>query len=989
MISSFTPLHVRSAYSLLRGTTLPEELLDIAAQGQYGALALTDTNNLYAAPTFYQAAEARGLRPILGAELRQGEQRLLALVRSQTGYENLCQLITRLQYEEDRPLTAMAARFGEGLHLVADDAATARQVRAGGAAPESIWLALESVMQKRATDGGDFPLLATGRVLMGSKTDRDLARLMAAMRLGTVYERVSAAEVPPGAACLQPRAYYEARYADYPDALANNRAVASECGDFHFLPREAVFPGYECPRGLSALRFLQQLCDEGLRRRYGLQAPTGAKRRLERELSLIARMGFVEYFLVVWDIVQYARRRRAPVAGRGSGASSLVAYLLEITNVCPLHYELPFERFLHEEREDFPDLDIDFCWRIRDEVIDYAFRRWGNENVAMVSMHCTFQQRAAVRETLKAFGFSNEQISELGDGAPRNDPRLAQIQQLAARLVGLPHTLSVHPGGIVIGRQPIDRYVPIQPAPKGVGITQYDKRGIESIGLVKIDLLGNRNLSTVRAACALIEQRRGQHVDIERLPVDDPATVARLQAGDTIGCNQLESPAMRQLLTMVRPRHTHDVMQVMALIRPGAASIGMKEVFIRRHRGLDHPPKGHPKVDAILAESNGIMVYQDDVMRVAAAMLNTTLVEGDHFRRSVEKCRDDAKREELSRLFLTRAAANGIDLEFAKHMWVQMAKYNSYSFCRAHAASYGLLSYGGVWLKSHYPLEFWTASLNNNQSMYPLRVYIEEAKRMGIRFLLPEINGSEEDFTIEGNAIRLGLRLVQGLGETGIATILRARRGGAFTSVRDFLARTRLSIAATKALILCGAFDTLAANRPSLIMALNLCAGERPRATGPQDELFAVEPQLHGGFSRDFPPQRKYIDEWRVLGLSVRQHILALFRGQFTDRVDLDSRHLRDWVGRDVTLVGMLETRQAAYTRQNDEMMFATFSDEHGLFEVNIFPELCRRLHGSLSFYGPYLITGRVGTKYDTYSIDATAVSLARSPDAAIFRESA
>ncbi|KKK96042.1 hypothetical protein LCGC14_2666750, partial [marine sediment metagenome] len=420
---------------------------------------------------------------------------------------------------------------------------------------------------------------------------------------------------------------------------------------------------FETPDGSSVAGFLRQLCRRGIARRYRAGPPRGTGRRLNMELGLIERMGFAEYFLVVWDIVQYARGHGAGVAGRGSGASSLVAYLLGITNVCPLRHELPFERFLHEGREDFPDLDVDFCWRIRDDVIDYAFNRWGAEHVAMVSMHGTFQEASALRETAKAFGLSDRQISRMEvDGADRQ--RADAIERLSRRIMNLPRNLSVHPGGIVIGRKPMDHYAPIQRSAKGVMITQYDKDGVEAVGLVKLDLLGNRNLSTIRHACEELTRRHAP-VDVEAIAPDDPETLATLRSGDTVGCNQLESPAMRHLLKMLAPRDVSDVMKALAMIRPGAASIGMKEIFVRRHRGLEAVPAMPPGVREILADTYGVMLYEDDVMLVAAAMVGgeSALTEGDRFRRAIQKCRDDEKRLALSREFLARCRANGVDDE--------------------------------------------------------------------------------------------------------------------------------------------------------------------------------------------------------------------------------------------------------------------------------------------------------------------------------------
>ena len=993
MENAITPLHVRSGYSLLRGTALPERLIQRARQLGHDRLALTDVNNLYCATQFCRLAAEAGLGTIVGAELQDEPGAAVALVESETGYENLCRIITRIQRrqsqasEQTSPLAADLAELGEGLHVVVEDAAFAASLLSAGADPKRLWLGLDPATQshsriRRLTECAEsfsLPLAATGKSLFTDGEDYDVVRLLSAIRLGATCEDISPDALPHRRAFLRGRQELQKQLAPFPAAVRNNRRLAEACCGYRLLPREPVFPGFVPPEGLSARAYLRRLCREGMHKRYGQIPPEMAEYRLEKELALIGQLGFSEYFLVVWDIVQYARRAsaagdRAPVAGRGSGASSLVAYVLGITNVCPLAFHIPFERFIHEGREDFPDLDIDFCWRVRDDVIDYAFRRWGGERVAMVSTHITFQPRSAVRETAKAMGYSDEQISQMLKTGIAEEGRLEQVRRLAARILDLPNHLSVHPGGFVIGRKPIDHYVPIQPAPKGVMITQYDKDGIEDIRLVKLDLLGNRCLSTVRYACDLIRRRRGKNIDIESLPPSDPATIHTLRQAETVGCNQLESPAMRSLLRMMQPADVRDVMKVLALIRPGAASIGMKEVFVRRHRGLEGVPASQPQVDAILRDTHGVMVYEDDVMLVAAAMLGSSLPEADHFRKAVQKCRDDDQRLRLSREFLARCRANDVDGDYAKDIWVQMAKFNAYSFCRAHAASYALLAYAGAYLKTHYPLEFWTGALNNNQSMYPPRVYAEQAKRAGIRFLLPDVNRSAEEFSIEGEAIRVGLNFVEGLGPVGIAAILRARRRRPLASLTDFLARTRFGREEARSLILCGAFDFTHRKRPALMLELDVFFGVGPCRPAEAATLLPSEPNLPE-VAGDYSPRRKYADERRILGLSVRQHVMQLHRPQLSRAVDADSRDLPRRVGRKIRIAGVLEAQRTTGTQAGGTMMFLTLDDEYGLFEATIFPDLLRRAP-PITRYGPYIVAGKVEDQYGAITLSAERIAL-------------
>ena len=1010
------PLHVRSGYSLCRGCVSPEALIERATASGHGALALTDVNGLYGATEFYRQAVEAGLRPIVGAELRVDDTVVVALVVNRTGYENLCQLITRIHAkpannehspsgdrptrrqagrDEDPAKTAPAwieqlSRFHDGLHLITEEVSLAGGLVRRGVSTDCVWLEVDPATQppaavQRLAAAGDqlgVGLVGTGKALLSDRGDLPIARVLAAVRLGRTVDDLAGADLPhPRAVLRSPRQLRE-QFRQFPQAVANNHRLADACR-YRLLPQEPVFPRYPCPTGQSPPAHLRQLCLRGVRRRYG-HLTEAVRTRLETELRLIERKGFSEYFLVVGDIVRYARRQRAPTAGRGSGASSLVAYVLGITNVCPLAMEIPFERFLNESRNDFPDLDIDFCWRIRDDVIDYAFRRWGDDRVAMVSTHNTFQARSAFRETAKAMGRSDQQISQLQRGGETaGDEECRRIAQLSRRIVGLPHLLSVHPGGIVIGRKPIDHYAPVQPALKGVRITQYDKDGVEDIGLVKLDLLGNRSLSTISEACRLI----GTHatstrkaaasptapaVDIDRFDRDDPSTFDLLRRGDTVGCNQLESPAMRHLLRAVRPRDLRDIMKALALIRPGAASIGMKEAFIRRQRGLEPAPAGH----GVLADTHGIMLYEDDVMLVAAALLGTSLAEADRFRKAVQSCRRDSDQMDLSREFIDRCGHRGVDADYAAEVWVQMAKFNAYSFCRAHAASYARLAYVVAYLKAHYPLQFWTAALNNNQSMYPPRVYVEQARLAAIRFLLPDVNHSDGQFRIDGEAIRVGLDRVQGLGPAGIDAVLAGRRRRPYVGLSDLMDRTDLTEEQVRSLVLCGSLDGLGLSRPALMMERGLYrpgrAG-RNEQTSDQALLLPVAPTVAPGL-RDYSARRKRRDQRRILSLSVDGHPLVDWRSGLTGRVDCDCRDLGRQIGKRVRIAGLLEAVRATETRAGRSMRFFTFDDEYGLFEATAFDDTCR-VDGRPGTQGPAIITGQVQEHYGTVTIAAEEVS--------------
>jgi len=965
---SIVPLRVWSGYSLLRGTVTIEALIEQAMRGGHTHLALTDINNLYGAPAFWRLAVDAGMCPIIGAELRDPKVRCVALVESDLGYRNLCRLITRVQCCTGSSLTDSLGDSVDGLHFLIDEAELAG-VLIDAIGPERLWLALDPAAQgpncvRRLVETAGAlgcELVACPTAYSGRPDDHDIARLLTAIRIGSTFEEVSDDQLPG----LSTTPCDPAQFAEFQRAIANNLRLARLCGRYKFLPRPAVFPAFECPGEASPRTHLRELCRQGILWRYG-GVRSDAEARIDRELALIESRGFAEYFLVVRDIVQYARRRGAPVAGRGSGASSLVAYLLGITNVCPLTYNIPFERFLNERRTDFPDLDIDFCWRIRDEVIDYAFDRWGRDRVAMVSAHNTFKSSSALRQTAKAFGYSNAMISQASPGELASDPR---IRRLSARIVGLPHSLCVHPGGIVITPGPIENYAPLQPSAKGCRIIQYDKRGAKAVGLVKLDLLGNRSLSTIRQAADLVAARSGQTVDVESLDPADKKTIAILQAADTVGCNQLESPAMRNLLRAIRPVHMRDVMKALALVRPGAAGGGMKDVFIRRHRGLEPAAKVHPQIDAILADTYGVMLYEDDVMLVAAAITGGCRARGDMFRKSVQKCRSDDERLELSRDFLRSCGAGGIDDQLARSLWVQMAKFNSYSFCRAHAGSYARLGFAVAYLKAHWPVEFWTAALNNNQSMYHPRVYVEQAKRMGVKFLAPDVNRSAAEYAAQGDAIRIGLGSIASLGPAGALAVLNAREQREFDSLTDCILRTSLARAEARSLVLCGAFDYTDRTRPALMIELDMAISVRrtSRRRPPSGGLFSIEPMAAPAAAGDYSPGRKYLDQRRILGVSIGPHIMKIHRANLRGKVNAASRELPARIGRRVTIAGVCEARRPTPAADGREMVFLTMDDEFGLFEATYFPD--QNSFARFDTYGPHIITGKVTEKYGTISI--------------------
>jgi DNA-directed DNA polymerase III PolC len=945
------------------------------------ALALTDENNLYGAVGFFKAAKEENIKPILGAIVTTKNEEVVLLVQNAIGYSSLCEIISRRNLEQDFCLSDSLPASQEGL-LVTTEYLNLARALSGKIERERLFLELvrpgrsishERQIMETAKSLG-LRVLASSDIYFFSPEDFELHEILLAIGRTELLDNVKEEAARHKENHLHSPQEMRKLFSDCPEALTNTLRIA-EAIDFDLLARKPVFPKVQEVDGKSAEQQLWEMTFSRARTRYA-EITDAVRKRIQYELGLISKLGLADYFLVVSDIVDHARELGTPTAGRGSGASSTVSYCLGITNVDPLKYELPFERFLNEGRKDFPDLDIDFCWRLRDDVIDYVYKKYGDDHVAMVATYGTFQPRSAFRETAKVFGLSDPTITRvlknLSRGQRNNLPveldMLEEILRIAKRIEGFPHHISVHCGGVVITPEPVCRYAPLQRAEKGVTITQYDKDGAEAVGLVKLDLLGNRALSTIREAIDLVEQTRCKRITPENLPDSDEKTVALLQAGNTLGCNQLESPAMRNLLQMMRPSGVSGIMKVLALIRPGAASLGMKERFIRRERGLEKPCASDSKLLEVLKDTHGIMLYEDDALLVVRCLAGLSTEEADKFRRAVTKCKSDTERFQLSEEFLTLCRRNGTDLALAKDLWVQMAKFNSFSFCRAHAASYAVLAYAVAYLKAHYPAQFWVAALNNNAGMYEKRVYIEAAKRQKIKILLPCVNKSGAEFTLEDSAIRVGLQSVSGLSQKSIETIVTKRESEPYRGLSDFLARTGIGQKETETLIRCGAFDLTGFSRPQLLWQLYTQPPVSGRSFSLDDSPDTL-PRLD-----DYTEEKKFRDEWELLGLSARKHPIRYFMNGYSRNGPLRSSDLRQHIGNVVRLAGILAAVRDAETSKGEVMRFLTLEDESGLFEVTLFPDTYRRERGRIAGLGPYLVTGKVEDQYDSLTITAESL---------------
>jgi DNA-directed DNA polymerase III PolC len=1081
-VGEFTPLRVRSHGSLLYGTASPSALIARALELGYDSLALTDRDNLYLAIPFYREARAEGLRPLLGCTLGVAAGEVLLVPVDRRGYARMCALITASRLDPDFDLVRTLAASGEespasGLHLVVESIGLAAALlhagvpRARGVMEREsrieggdggLWMGVRGLARERpllaeratAARTLGIPTVATGDCAMLEPADHEAHRAAVTAARGELIERMPLSAFCAGDAWLAPPAEWVRRVraiasaagvgAVASEALANNRLIAASVR-LEIELGVPIFPRAPLPPGEDGRARLLRLGREGIAWRYRRgpgSAPALA--RLDQELGVIQRMGFNDYFLLVAEIVEFARARGIATVGRGSGASSLVAYVLGITNVDPLRYGLSFERFLNPSRRDCPDLDIDLCWKRRDEVIDHVYETYGHDRVAMISTHATLGARSAFRETAKALGVSNARVNQLARRIPRElerpylarlaaqpearavdwrEPVLAHALRLAERLDGAPRHLSVHCGGMVIADRPLTYYVPLERAAKDVVVTQFEMRAIEAIGLVKMDLLGNRALSTI-AECVTHVRERGDVVpDLDRCADGDPATAAAIAAGDTLNCFQLESPAMRNLLRMLDAKSLDDTIAAVALVRPGPAESGMKEAFCRRHRGLERDEFLHPLLEPVLASTHGVMLYEEDVMRVAAALTGLSLAEGDDLRRAIGAARTDEEFRSLERGFVARALRAGIEEPAARAVWRDLTRFGAYAFCKAHAAGYGTLGYHCAYLKAHYTTEFAVGILNHHAGMYSTWVHVEDLRRRGVEFRPPCVWRSEWDTTFERDpggdaAVRVGLSRVFGLAERAGARIIAARAARPFVSLADFIERARPSAAELEPLVLSGALDRLGRTRPSLLLEARIHA-TRPGRGGSRAKRSELAPaqvaHAHTGAAGSSESRRRdrvgrveeacpvagladilpdpispvavpelpELDlpdrvrgECRATGLWFSAHPLDVFvsREAFagvTPAIELDA-HVR----RHVAVAGLPCAYRRVETKSGESMMFVTLADKTGLAECVLFPD-AYRAHAAAVRGEVLRIEGRVDQTLGAIAVTAERVTVA------------
>lgn len=999
------PLRVRSYYSLLQGTSSPESLCVRAKALGYKGLALTDRDNLYGLWSFIKSCRVHKLQSIIGAEISEpkSERLVTCLVRNKEGYSNLCQLITRRQTKEDFSLEIDIPPLAAGLILLVSDKQLVDRyhncslfvVADLGNKPDSKGRSLRLHAKNKK-----IPAVVTPNSDLGIKEERKIHRLLRAIAEGRCLDAHGQSDGAQEASYLKSPGEYQKSFEVWPEVLGVTEKLADLCG-FSVPDFGIVMPPWREDGGRDAAVALREKAYNGARERYGDDLGEEVVERLEYELKIIEEMGFSSYFLVVRDIVHRKQedgtRKKRRICGRGSGAASLVAYCLAITNICPVKYNLYFERFLNPERKDPPDIDIDFSWDERDGVIDDVLRDFKGY-AAMVCNHVFFQPRMAIRETAKVFGLPGYEISRLtakipymhgsGEGSDLKKKLTAlpalrnqdlsepwpEVLKLAQQLIGLPRNISIHPGGVVITPEPIATYVPVQIAPKGVPIIQWEKDSTEEAGLVKIDLLGNRSLGVIRDAVAAV-QRRGVHLDENNWqPEEDMATRRSVAAGKTMGCFYIESPAMRLLEQKAGTGDFEQLVIQSSIIRP-AANEFVREYVRRLHGGTWKPLCD--EIGDILDETFGLMVYQEDVSKVAVALAGFSHGEADGLRKILSKKDKVVRLRSYKERFFKGCVKNNVTQEEIVRMWDMMMSFDGYSFCKPHSASYARVSFQAAYLKCHYPAEFMAAVISNGGGYYSTFAYVSEAKRMGLKVMSPDVAASEVSWTGEGKKIRVGLMAVHGLSEKFLECLLRERRKKTFDSEHDFFVRTSPADNEARALIHCGALDAIVSNSNRSVLLWQW------------DSFQHVKQDRSCGMLFDAPlpeaPILPEVDcltlarrEYQVLGFLCQHHPLDFCNMQRKQgkrgRRLVKIKDLATKKGQRVALAGWLLTGKLISTKTGEVMEFLTFEDETAIVEATFFPNIYQKYAHMLQSGRGYELQGVIEEDFGTLTFTVEAL---------------
>jgi len=1037
-MKKFTHLHLHSHYSLLDGLPKIKEILDYIEKLGMSSVALTDHGNLYGAVEFYKTATKKGIKPIIGCEMYLAYEKmhqrraniddkkyhLVLLVKNEKGYKNLVKLVTKAHlegfYYKPRIDEDLLSQHSEGL--------IALSACLQGKIPQLILKkkireAIEVAFKYQNIFGKDnfylelqhhpnisdqkkvnkalieiskkchIPLVATNDCHYLSPEDAKIQDILMLINTGAKPDDPERLTMRADDFSIRSPERMIKDFEKIPEAIENTQKITELC-NFKFKTGEIKLPIFETPNKETPQEYLTKLCYRGIKNRYGERIPQKVIQRMKYELEIIKKTGFASYFLIVQDLVNWAKENGIVVGpGRGSVGSSLVAYLLNITNIDPLKYDLLFERFLNPERISLPDIDLDFTDRRRDEVIEYAAKKYGRDKVAQIITFGTMAARAVVRDVGRALGYSYSYCDKIAKMIPANftlDETLANVKEFqelylndekaqrlidyAKKIEGCARHVSTHACGVVISSQPLEEFIPLQHATqnKKIVVTQYEMHSIEELGLLKIDFLGLKNLTIIEDTLNLISQLRGKKIEIENILLDDKKTFKLLQRGETTGVFQLESEGMKRYLKQLKPNTIEDIIAMLALYRPGPMN------FIPDYIAGKHKKKKieylHPKLKPILAETFSIPVYQEQIMKIAQELAGFSLVEADVLRKAIGK-KIRALLLQQKEKFISGCKKNNIDEETALKIWHWFEPFARYSFNKSHSTAYAIIAYQTAFLKTHFPLEFMTSLLTSDlHDVERVGFLISECKRMGIEVLPPDINESLENFTtILPNKIRFGLLAIKNVGHNTVKAIVNERIAkGPYRSIFEFVQRINpkdLNKKSFEALIKAGCFDRLGERNQlleNLERLLELCRESQKMKMEGQKGLFD---NLSQGVSFKLFPAKpatsieKLKWEKELLGLYVTSHPVERFKKFLEKKVLPLSQISQDLAGRVVKIGGVISSIKKVLTKNGKPMLFTKIEDREAKIEVIVFPGTIERYSEIFQQDKVVIIKGRVDTR--------------------------
>jgi DNA polymerase III subunit alpha len=1046
----FVHLHLHTQYSLLDGEIRLKGLFEKAQAFKLPAITMTDHGNLFGMVEFYKQAQKHGLKPIIGCEVyiapgsrldkethphKENAFHLILLCKNEKGYRNLVKLVTKAYFEGfyykpriDRELlrehhkgliALSACLHGEIPHALLKG----EPERALGIARElseifdqnRFFLELQKndIPEQEIVNKGlleihrqlGIPIVATNDCHYLTQEESKAHDVLLCIQTGKTVDDPNRLRFSTNQLYFKSPEEMTALFSDLPEAIENTLHIADRC-NLELTFGHSHLPRYPLPAEETMDDRLKKEARSGLEQRLVLKTQlepafpaTRVKEyhdRLEREIKVITSTGFSGYFLVVADYVGYAKAQGIPVGpGRGSGAGSLVAYCLGITDIDPLDYGLIFERFLNVERKELPDIDVDFCVERRDEVLKYIAEKYGQEYVAQIITFGKMQARAVIRDVGRALNIPYGEVDKIAKLIPsvlnitlsdalemeprlkelkESDPTIKELLTIAEALEGLPRHASTHAAGVVISPHTITDSVPLYKGPKGETLTQYEMKSVQEMGMIKFDLLGLNNLTIIQYALRTIERTHGLKVDLIRIPLDDPATYQLLGRGDTTGVFQLESSGMKDLLIKSRPQNFEDLIALNALYRPGPLKSGMVEDYIKRKHGEVPVEYPHPQLEGVLKETLGIIIYQEQVMQIASRLADYSMGEADTLRKAMGKKIPEVMAQQRSR-FLDGTKKNKIDQKKAEAIFKNMETFGGYGFNKSHSAAYALITYQTAYLKAHYPLDFMVALMTSKMgNSTEVTKCIAECREKGIVVLPPDVNLSQLDFAVVEDKIRFGLAAIKNVGAGAIESILEAKKkGGEFQSLIDFCQRVdlrRVNRRVVESLIKCGAFDSLGVGRARLMAflpeALEVGQQRQKDQSENQFSLFAMAGD--SGLSRPeiVPP---LVEEWResqklsfekeILGFYITGHPLTRHTESLPDLKIVDIQSLSEVEDKEnVRLVGMMAALKEINSKKGERMAFATIEDLTGTCEVIIFSDIYRKTSAVLKEEGPLWISG-------------------------------